>query len=1387
MGTDASNVIRVTEADAADFNFYNLQIGDGTNAKTVEISTAFTIPLDINGDLNIANNGTFDTNTEPVEVAGSWANSGTFTADSGTVTLDGASTQTISGTLTGGSAFYDLTITNSSGSVTGCDTAFTSGVDFAASATTTNNYTITTDNVKVEYESGATYTFTNINWAGSSGNEIIFRNSNLVSGTWLLNVSGTQTAVSYVSVARSDASGGDQIDASDGTNTDCGNNTNWYFYTFTVSGNAYNENTTTALTECDGAAENVALRLNSVTYTTSCNDSTGAYTFTNVADPSTNDPMIIWIESEIPDGATVNKYSGAGNVTGKIVEENALTIHNDSGVAVSNTDLDTYDNGDDADINYTVTTGALTVEDTHRIVIKSDGTYTPGGTVTTSPAAAQNWMDGDIYMETGGTLTMGTNALSIGGDFTTAGTVTFSTSATQTTTFTGTDTGFSIEAEDAFQNVTFNGSGGEWTFDATATISDDLTVTLGEIILGGATTVADNVVINGGTLDVKSGSDYALAVSGGWDIDNGGFQSQSGTVTFDAASGTETIDADGTGTDTFYDIVFNDGGGGAEWDLTGILDVGNDFTITGGTVDNSAGNYAISIGGSWDNNDIFTAGSGTVTFDASDTNNIISAGSSAFNNITFQGEDGSGTWMFRYDDASISGTIDIDTDDIVNIYSGFDVTWTGSSFTLDGTLGGSAGRLIVDSSTTIPTSGTLTCITRFSTANGNTTIMPNRNYGTVEIYNLGGTNRTITPLASTHNISGDFIISTSTNNLSFLGNTNDPVMNITGYIDFTDTIGGAMTINSGAGKWTVGGNIDLTGGTLTTETGNTFAIYSGGSSITSSSNIFLNFEVDSGGGAANTDALDINGTFTVETGGTFSQAANSDLNVAGNFTLESGTTFTAASGSGKLYLDGDLTLTDNTTVKQDLGDLYIGTSPDTTDLASDITAKGVTVNSGDILNTNGYEMTINNYGLNVIGTLDMTDDVETNETFITTDGDVTFASGSTVVEDQSTITFDDTSGTDNIFNPGNQDFYNLVIDNASLTVEVEEPIDVDGNLTITNGILDVVSGENNQINLAGNWTNNGTFTARSGTVVFDGTSTQTLSGTMTTTSAFNSLTVTNNSGSYSGCESSFTPSIDFDAATTINGAYTITTGDAKVEYNSGSIYTVNDINWNGGVYGDEIIFRNSALSSGTWDLDVSGTQTAVEYVDVGRSDASIGDTIDARHISNVDCNNTNNWDFDSITLSISDTAIGFGSLTSANARYATGDANGSDSKVPAHTITVSTAADDGYILTYNGALLTSDSDTISAATITNDDDGTPGTEQFALGITTAGDCAIDAEYTAATLAEYKFVADTTATICSESSATVAEVISAYYIANIGSETEAGSYSTDITYIMTATF
>ena len=132
---------------------------------------------------------------------------------------------------------------------------------------------------------------------------------------------------------------------------------------------------------------------------------------------------------------------------------------------------------------------------------------------------------------------------------------------------------------------------------------------------------------------------------------------------------------------------------------------------------------------------------------------------------------------------------------------------------------------------------------------------------------------------------------------------------------------------------------------------------------------------------------------------------------------------------------------------------------------------------------------------------------------------------------------------------------------------------------------------------------------------------------MTTTSDFNNLTISNSSGAYSGCETSLTPSVDFNAAATISGTYTINTGDVRVEYESGATYTVTNINWDGNLVGTPIVFRNSTLASGTWTLNVSGTQTDVSYVNVGRSVATPGDEIVANNGTNTDCSNNVKWKF----------------------------------------------------------------------------------------------------------------------------------------------------------------
>lgn len=238
-----------------------------TKTTTITRTNSATATLDLKpslssydlsvGKLIIGAGGVLDAGgaTSAIGINGSlYTNAGTFTAGNSIVTLGGSVKQTLSGTMTGTSAFYNLIITNNSGaSATDCErTGFTASVDFDSPATITNIYTIRTSNVRVEYENAAIYAVNNFQWQGTAGSLIYFRNSVAGSGQWLLNVSGTQVGLDYVDVSRSNANGGNQIEPLNGTgNVNCGNNDNWNFFTpaisFSLSSNSLNLGTLSTL------------------------------------------------------------------------------------------------------------------------------------------------------------------------------------------------------------------------------------------------------------------------------------------------------------------------------------------------------------------------------------------------------------------------------------------------------------------------------------------------------------------------------------------------------------------------------------------------------------------------------------------------------------------------------------------------------------------------------------------------------------------------------------------------------------------------------------------------------------------------------------------------------------------------------------------------------------------------------------------------------------------------------------------------------------------------------------------------------------------------------------------------------------------------------------
>ncbi len=163
-----------------------------------------------------------------------------------------------------------------------------------------------------------------------------------------------------------------------------------------------------------------------------------------------------------------------------------------------------------------------------------------------------------------------------------------------------------------------------------------------------------------------------------------------------------------------------------------------------------------------------------------------------------------------------------------------------------------------------------------------------------------------------------------------------------------------------------------------------------------------------------------------------------------------------------------------------------------------------------------------------------------------------------------------------------------------------------------------------------------------------------------------------------------------------------------------------------------------------------------------------------------------------ISFTVDDNTVGFGTLSSSTGRWATGDTTGGNASAgstptAAHTLTVGTNAASGYSVTYYGATLTSGGNTITAASITTDSDGTTGSEQFALSVSASGDATIASGYARGTNSSWNFVANTATTIVSETVPTATETLSVSYLANISTLTEAGSYSTTLTYIATGNF
>lgn len=212
-----------------------------------------------------------------------------------------------------------------------------------------------------------------------------------------------------------------------------------------------------------------------------------------------------------------------------------------------------------------------------------------------------------------------------------------------------------------------------------------------------------------------------------------------------------------------------------------------------------------------------------------------------------------------------------------------------------------------------------------------------------------------------------------------------------------------------------------------------------------------------------------------------------------------------------------------------------------------------------------------------------------------------------------------------------------------------------------------------------------------------------------------------------------------------------------------------------------ISVSSGSVSIGYQATDCSGFDTTFGSIS-GTTNAHVGGT--TAYTTKI-CG-TGTGASQTLSFSISDNSIGFGTLSASDDFFANGAGTGSATEIEAHTIIASTNASSGYVITVNGATLTSGGSTISAIGSTNTASSV-GTEQFGLRMTaTGGNGSVSVPYAAA-----GFALDTASfpdqVVSDPDGDDVSTTYSVRYLGNIGAPTEAGSYAAILTYVITAGF
>jgi hypothetical protein len=667
---------------------------------------------------------------------------------------------------------------------------------------------------------------------------------------------------------------------------------------------------------------------------------------------------------------------------------------------------------------------------------------------------------------------------------------------------------------------------------------------------------------NGGTVQIRS--TFTTGAGGGHTITGS-------TVEFNGASA-QTMPS---GFTTYNNLTLNNAAGVtgfAGLTVQGLLRVQagtftssstyKDVQIDSGATLAATAASTINVSGSWTNNGTFTANTGTVNFNGGSAQTIGGSSTTTLNNLTVNNAAG----VNLSSNATVGGALTL-TAGALGVGA--------NTLTLNGAVSATGGSL---------TSAVTGTINYNQGSNGQAVLAAN--YGNLTFSNFNktlassgtiGIAGTFTPGSATgHTITG------STINFNGSGGQTIPAFN---YNNLTSSNTGTRTLASSgsiriAAVFTPGTNTyTITGSTIEYNGASPQTLPSG---FTTYNNLTLNNAAGTTGFAGLTVQALLRvqaGTFTssstykdvqIDNGATLAATAASTINVSGNWTNNG--TFTANTGtvnfnggsaqtisgsstttfnnltinnSAGVSLSADIII--NATLTLQAGALAIGSRTLTLNNAVSVTSGTITSNANGTVNynqsSNGQNVAPGTYGnltfSNFQKTLPGSGTVKIAGTFTTGAGGGHTLTGSTVEFNGVTaqtlpsnfttynnLTLNNTAGVTG--------FAGLIVQNLMrvqagtfTTSSSFKDVQIDGGATLAATAAST-------INISGTWTNNGTFTPNTGTVNFNGSAAQTISGATT----FNNLTVNNASG------------VTISASDTVNGVLTLTNGNVDAGVNT---------------------------------------------------------------------------------------------------------------------------------------------------------------------------------------------------------------------------------------------